>query len=76
MEIIKKASGCHGRQEMTRQSTEDFYRSGDTLYYTVMTDKCHYAGVPSCFCCGLLSSTLWITALQAPLSMGFSRQEY
>ena len=28
------------------------------------------------FSCGHLSATLWTVAYQAPLSMGFSRQEY
>ena len=30
----------------------------------------------SCFSCVRLSVTLWTIALQDPLSMGFSRQEY
>ena len=30
----------------------------------------------SCFSCVRLFVTLWTTALRAPLSMGFSRQEY
>ena len=30
----------------------------------------------SCFSCVPLFATLWSVALQAPLSMGFSRQEY
>ena len=30
----------------------------------------------SCFSCVQLFATLWAIALQAPLSMGFSRQEY
>ena len=30
----------------------------------------------SCFSCVRLCATLWIVARQAPLSMGFSRQEY
>ena len=30
----------------------------------------------SCFSCVQLSVTLWMVAHQAPLSMGFSRQEY
>ena len=30
----------------------------------------------SCFICVQLFATLWTVALQAPLSMGFSRQEY
>ena len=32
--------------------------------------------VLSCFSCVMLLETLWTVALQAPLSMGFSRQEY
>ena len=35
-----------------------------------------YACVLSYFSCGQLFPTLWAVALQAPLSMGFSRQEY
>ena len=72
----KKASGCHRRQEMNRQNAEDFYRSGNTLSHTVMTDECHYACMQSCFSCVLPSATPWTTALQTPLSKGFSRQEY
>ena len=34
------------------------------------------ARVLSCFSCDLLFVTLWTIALQAPLSMGFPRQEY
>ena len=30
----------------------------------------------SCFSCVQLLATLWTVALQAPLSVGFSRQEY
>ena len=36
----------------------------------------NYACVLSCFSCVQLFVTLWATAHQAPLSMGFSRQEY
>ena len=32
--------------------------------------------VLSCFCCVQLSGTLWTVAYQAPLSMGFSREEF
>ena len=39
-----------------------------------------YVCVCVCVCCGLslvqLFETLWTVAHQAPLSMGFSRQEY
>ena len=35
-----------------------------------------YAHVLSHFCCIQLLSTLWATAHQSPLSMGFSKQEY
>ena len=34
------------------------------------------AYVLSCFSCVQLFATLWTVARQAPLSMGFSRQEY
>ena len=33
-------------------------------------------GLLSCFSCVLLFVTLWAVACQAPMSMGFSRQEY
>ena len=35
-----------------------------------------YTCVLSCFCCVPLFVMLWTVAQQAPLSMGFSRQEY
>ena len=35
-----------------------------------------YAHALSRFCCVQLFSTLWATAHQSPLSMGFSKQEY
>ena len=35
-----------------------------------------HACVLSCFNCDQLSATLWTVARQAPLSMGFSWQEY
>ena len=35
-----------------------------------------HAGMSSCFSHFQLSATLWAKALQAPLSMGFSKQEY
>ena len=35
-----------------------------------------YACVLSCFSCVQLFVTLWTVDHQAPLSMGFSRQEY
>ena len=37
---------------------------------------CIYGCVLSCFSCVRLFLTLWTIAHQAPLSMGFSRQEY
>ena len=36
----------------------------------------NYPSVLSCFSCIQLFVTLWPVAHQAPLSMGFSRQEY
>ena len=38
--------------------------------------QCMHACMLSHFCRVLLCATLWIAALQAPLSTGFSRQEY
>ena len=38
--------------------------------------KLHACCVLSCFSCVQLSATPWTIARQAPLSMGFSRQEY
>ena len=37
---------------------------------------CMYACVLSCFSCVLLFAILWTIVCQAPLSMGFFRQEY
>ena len=37
---------------------------------------CVYICMPSCFSCVQLFATPWTAAYQAPLSMGFSRQEY
>ena len=37
---------------------------------------CTYACMLSCFRCVWPFATLWTVALQAPVSMGFSRQEY
>ena len=42
---------------------------------TVFKDKA-FLCVLSCFNCIQLSATPWTAARQAPLSMGFSRQEY
>ena len=40
-------------------------------------DKCQECvGMLNCFTCVRLFATLWTVAHQAPLSMGFSRQEY
>ena len=36
----------------------------------------HYVCMLSCFSCVRLIVTLWTVACQAPLSIGFSRQEY
>ena len=42
----------------------------------ILVFKYWHAWVLSHFSCVWLSATLWITACQAPLSMGFFRQEY
>ena len=46
------------------------------LYDIIMMDTCHYACMLSCFSGVWLFVTLWTAARQAPLSVGFSRQEY
>ena len=51
------------------------------LPFHLMTDGCHYYpwglyAVLSRFSCVRLLVSQWTTACQAPLSMGFSRQEY
>ena len=45
--------------------------------FWVCFSHCAVCAVLSCFSCVWLSATLWtVVAWQAPLSMGFSRQEY
>ena len=44
--------------------------------YGPIWSVCWCACVLSCFSCVWLCTTPWTVALQAPLSMGFSRQEY
>ena len=43
---------------------------------TLNSVLCAVRGCVSCFSCVWLFVTLWTVACQAPLSMGFSRQEY
>ena len=43
---------------------------------TCLTYTCVCVCMQSCFSCVGLFATLWTVAHQAPLSMGFSRQEY
>ena len=45
-----------------------------SLYFLINISLC--ASVLSCFSCVWLFVTLWTVAHQAPLSIGFSRQEY
>ena len=52
--------------------------SRDSSYYIVITCG-EVGGLYMCVCvcvCVSDSATLWTVARQAPLSMGFSRQEY
>ena len=42
----------------------------------IIADMCMYTCVPSHFSCVWLSAALWTVACQAPLSIGFSREEY
>ena len=46
------------------------------LYDIIMMDTCHYACMLSCFSGVRFFAPTWTVALQAPLSMGFSRQKY
>ena len=45
-------------------------------FYNIFYSASLHAYVLSCFSHVLLFATLWTIACQAPLSMGFSRQEY
>ena len=48
-----------------------------TLKFRIVTISIHvHVCALSCFSCARLFLTLWTVAHQAPLSMGFSRQEY
>ena len=49
-----------------------FWKEGTVLISIAIAHTC----MLSCFSRVQLFETLWIVALQAPLSMGFSRQEY
>ena len=52
-----------------------WYKAGNSRFNNMETlPLCH--AVLICFSCVWLCVTLWIVACQAPLSMGFSRQEY
>ena len=47
------------------------------LWFTKLLESINLCrAVLSCFSCVQLFVTLWTVALQAPLSIGFSRQEY
>ena len=48
----------------------------NTFFFLVMEEKNLLSCVLSRFSCVWLFMTLWTVASQAPLSMGFSRQEY
>ena len=67
-------------REINRQGTKDFQGSETTLDDTRMMCGCVCVCVHTCArsvaqLCQLLA-TLWTVACQAPLSMGFARQEY
>ena len=49
--------------------------SGSLVLWFSCSSKVHVC-VLSCFSCVWLFATIWTVALQAPLFMGFSRQEY
>ena len=46
------------------------------IWKNSITSKSSHACMLSCFSCVQLYVTLWTLALQVPLSMGFSKQEY
>ena len=47
-EDSKNTSGCYGRGEKNRQSTEDFGDSDSALYDTIMMGRCHHPSVQTC----------------------------
>ena len=51
-------------------------RKLNLLFYEAFTSKSLYPHVCLIPCCVRLFTTLWTVAYQAPLSLGFSRQEY
>ena len=61
---------CQGLQYQTR------YCKHENRLWMDRTLRPGLPLVPSHFSCVRLFATLWIIACQAPLSMGFSRQEY
>ena len=57
----------------------NFYYTAKRFRYTHTHTHTHtrmHLCMPSCFSCVLLFAAQWTVARQAPLSMGFSRQEY
>ena len=65
----------HGRGEPRPQAGPDLASEKEYLLFGI-TCVCVRACVLSCFSCVRLFATPWTVARQAPLSMGFSRQEH
>ena len=59
---------------LKKNSTDEETKVKEFHPFTELVDGVMY--VLSCFSHVQLSATLWTVACQAPLSMGFSRQEY
>ena len=59
-----------------QKSTEDHTREYDVLLANQTDSKGHVCVLLSCFSHFQLSATQWTATCQAPLSAGFSRQEY
>ena len=57
----------------TGNGTTDWFQIGKGVCQGCILSPCLYI---SCFSCVQLFATPWSVAFQAPLSMGFSRQEY
>ena len=68
------------KQELSEYPCLNSERTGHTVIdfsiYKFFTSKWLDGSMLSCFCCARLCETPWTAASQAPLSVGFSRQEY
>ena len=72
MEVAGMVMGVEGRQWCYREGITSFCLAITFLEDALFKPRVH---VLSCFSRVRLFATLWTVAHQAPLSMGFSRQE-